>query len=314
VFFTCIVMRNSYTLYYICPMHTLFTLFVYFSLIINKDHNDKAAVLITKVSVCTFLVFLIWEVPGMFDVVFHPLTFLLKYTDPKNPDVDPMHEWFFRSGLDRYVWIYGMVCAFAHPRYQVFLNWIDKRRTPTKVAMQTTIAGATLLVLYWYHENYFILPALEYNKIHPYTSWIPITCFIILRNLTQTLRNFYIELFGVCGKITLETYISQFHVWLSTSNVSNGQPGKLMNLVPGYPLINFGLTTIAYVGISLRVFAVTNVLKTACVPNDIQKIKAHAALGVIISFAAKAAGFVVVHVFMSSRAVDVPYDFAEVRD
>lgn len=36
VFFTCLVLRNDYVLYYICPMHTLFTLFVYFSLLVGK--------------------------------------------------------------------------------------------------------------------------------------------------------------------------------------------------------------------------------------------------------------------------------------
>ena len=134
--------------------------------------------------------------------------------------------------------------------------------------------------------------------MHPYTSWIPITCFIILRNLTQTLRNWYIELFCVCGKITLETYISQFHVWLSTENVPNGQPGKLMELIPKYPLVNFGVATLVYVGISQRVFALTNELKTACVPNDPRRIATHAAFALAWFSAATVAGFVVVHVFM----------------
>ena len=71
-----------------------------------------------------------------------------------------------------------------------------------------------------------------------------------------------------------------------------------MSLLPGYPLINFGLATFAYVGISHRVFALTNELKTACVPNDARKIAANAVLGALIAVGATAAGFVVVHVIM----------------
>ena len=160
VFFTCLVMRNDYTLYYICPMHTLFTLFVYFSLLAYKDHNDKNGVVAAKVLACVVFVYVLWEVPGVFGVVFKPFEFLLKYTDPTKPDVDPMHEWFFRSGLDRYVWIYGMVCAYAHPRYEAFLKWVDEKPQTARVAIQSLMAGATLLVLYWYHERIYVLPKL----------------------------------------------------------------------------------------------------------------------------------------------------------
>ena len=83
----------------------------------------------------------------------------------------------------------GMVCAFFHPRYEAALKWIDERPGPARVAIQSAILAVTLAVSYWWYNAYYLLPKLEYNVVHPYTSWIPITCFIILRNLTQGLRS-----------------------------------------------------------------------------------------------------------------------------
>ena len=31
------------------------------------------------------------------------------------PRPAPPSEWFFRSSLDRYIWVYGMACAMVHP-------------------------------------------------------------------------------------------------------------------------------------------------------------------------------------------------------
>ncbi|KAL4569485.1 hypothetical protein LXL04_025123 [Taraxacum kok-saghyz] len=52
--FCCIALNNDYMLYYICPMHTLFTLMVYGALTIGM-----------------------WEVPGVFDLIWGPFAFLL---------------------------------------------------------------------------------------------------------------------------------------------------------------------------------------------------------------------------------------------
>lgn len=41
VFFTCVVLNNSYMLYYICPMHTIFTVFVYAALAIAPQYNQN---------------------------------------------------------------------------------------------------------------------------------------------------------------------------------------------------------------------------------------------------------------------------------
>lgn len=43
VIFCCVVLQNSYMLYYICPMHTIFTVFVYACLGIAPRLNKSPA-------------------------------------------------------------------------------------------------------------------------------------------------------------------------------------------------------------------------------------------------------------------------------
>lgn len=106
------------------------------------------------------------------------------------------------------------------------------------------VCAVTLGVLALWYQHIYILPKVEYNKVHPYTSWIPITVWIVLRNMTPALRTYSLGIYGWLGTITLETYISQFHTWLTTG-IPDGQPKMLLTFLPAedYPLLNFAMAT-----------------------------------------------------------------------
>jgi hypothetical protein len=84
--------------------------------------------------------------------------------------------------------------------------------------------------------------AAAHPQVHPYTSWIPLTLWCVVRNITPKLRTYSMRLYGWLGCITLETYLCQFHIWLH-SDIADGQPKYLLSLLPGYPMLNFALVT-----------------------------------------------------------------------
>jgi len=289
----CAVVSNAYVVYYICGMHTYWFLSVYATMAICSSYNDHRVVMAVKL--CLYAVFnaLVFELPSVGHFVFRPLTFVVGL---KRPDLainsttvqenGDLHEWLFRVGLDHWACLVGMLCAYNYPHWESFMQRIesDKRQLPV-FGIQTVnvVKSAILLVMVsvfvlWYAIFASETSKVEYNKLHPYTSSIPIITFIVVRNLWPCLRTHYIGLFAWLGKITLETYLSQLHIYLQ-SNAAH-----LISYIDSnrYPLLNFSIATAIYLIISFRLFHITNSLSSFFLPTNIKLLYRRCGLVVLV--------------------------------
>lgn len=177
-----------------------------------------------------------------------------------------MWEWYFRSTLDHWSTYLGMVFALNYPITSLFFRKLEAMSPVKHFVGKAAVALGLCSIFYFWVTGPFLQPKLSYNLTNSYFGFVPLITYIYLRNLTPTLRSYSLDLLHEIGKTTLETYLMQHHIWLTSDAKS------LLILIPGWHKVNMLLVTIIYYFVSRRLYKLTLFLRGMILPDDIKKI------------------------------------------
>lgn len=259
--------NNTYILYYICPMHTFYFLMVYATMGLFPSINATKWGIRWKLLALAFVIFIIWDVNGgIFDFLFAWLG-----TDKViGANSGSVWEYYFRTSLDHWSTFLGMIFALNFPLAEQY--FVKAKGWPLVVA--GVLMGCLTI---WWLVYCYSLDKLAYNLTHSYFTIIPLTSYIFFRNITPFVRSGVSMSLHDLGKTTLETYLLQHHIWL-TSNAKT-----LWTIIPEHPWINFALATIIFFSVSKELYRLTMSLRGMILPDD-KTIAITNSIGTIIIF------------------------------
>lgn len=289
----CLCMNRPYQFYYYVPLISFWFALVWFVLAVPPqvtaqtvaENGAQLLYLVAKV-VCLFgVATVLYMSEVFFERVFvtRPWKALFVTTD------DDIHEWWYRWKLDRYTITAGMVFAACFHVAQrsvsiwgavilgceylttnsVLLcrrhNLFDDNnhgnlfnRRLSIIATLAAVAGVGFYTTF----TFVCASKLECDEIHSYIAFIPIVGYLVLRNISGILRTRFSAFFAWFGRISLELFVCQYHVWLAADR--NG----VLVLLPGFPNANIIVTSFVFVCVAHEVHRVTHVLLPWAVPND----------------------------------------------
>jgi len=259
VLFLCLSQGTTYILYYICPLHTYFFLMVYFTMGVGRHLNYSKHGLRLKLGLLALVIYFFWDVDsGLFRLIHFPLG-----SKPQLGAINgTLWEWYFRSTLDHWSTFLGMCFALNYPITSLFYRKLEALPPIKCWTCKGLIALSMIAVCVVWAFGPFAQDKFAYNATNPYFGFIPLLTYIFLRNLTPILRKHYLHLLHEIGKTTLETYLMQHHIWL-TSNAKS-----LLVFIPGWPKVNMLIVTLIYFYTSRKLYRLTLYLRGMLLPDN----------------------------------------------
>ena len=212
-----VVMKTNYLFYYFAPLTSLWYVITYFTLYIGHDRNHSLRFLFGKILISAALVNIIIRSHRIFEDLFA----FLERCCAINWD---LREWRFRLQLDSYIVYTGMLNgiiflrikeAVGNKEYSEADRFRKFRHKYFRSMRLTALLGALVTPPAFYLFARSVTDKYTYNAYVPYLSTFPILSFVMLRNITPLLRNYHSTAFAWVGRISLETFTLQFHIWLA---------------------------------------------------------------------------------------------------
>ncbi|XP_042713033.2 N-acetylneuraminate 9-O-acetyltransferase isoform X6 [Chrysemys picta bellii] len=263
----CIVMDRPYQFYYFVPLVTVWFMIIYATLavwpqIVQKKANGNCfwhfGLLLKLISLLMCIYFLA-NSQGVFEKIFSlwPLSTCFEL----NGNV---YEWWFRWKLDRYVVFHGMMFAFIYLALQKRQVLSEGKGEPL---FSSKISNVLLFISVVCFLTYSIWASscknkTECNELHPSVSVVQILAFILIRNIPGYARSVYSSFFAWFGRISLELFICQYHIWLAADTKG------ILVLIPGNPMLNIIVSTFIFVCVAHEISQITNDLAQMVVPKD----------------------------------------------
>ncbi|KAL7542583.1 hypothetical protein ACHAXR_012101 [Thalassiosira sp. AJA248-18] len=259
-FFLCLTHGNSYILYYICPLHTYFFLMVYAVMSIGKERNYTKWWIRKKLGVLALIIYVVWDCDiGIFERMH---SIFLSDKPIVGAIMGSNWEWYFRSHLDHWSTLLGMVFALNFPIISLFYRKLEARGKSRQWMGKSAVAAGMLLAFGLWVHGPLMYSKIAYNATNPYFGFIPLVTYIYLRNLTPEIRSYSMVLLHEIGKTTLETYLMQHHIWLTSNSKT------ILVFLPGWPRVNLALVTYLYVVLSRKLHKLTLLLRGMLLPDD----------------------------------------------
>ncbi|XP_051791780.1 N-acetylneuraminate 9-O-acetyltransferase isoform X1 [Erpetoichthys calabaricus] len=263
----CLVMDRPYQFYYFVPLVTFWFVVIYATLAVYPQITQKIAngnvwwhlALLLKLFFLLLCIWFLAHSQSGFENIFSiwPISKLFEM------DAN-VHEWWFRWKLDRFAVLHGIFFAFLYLVLQKCQALSEGKGEPL---LSFRISNCLLFISVVSFLTYSIWASscknkTECNELHPYVSVVQILAFILIRNIPGYARSVYSSFFAWFGKISLELFICQYHIWLAADTKG------ILLLVPGSPMLNIIISTFIFVCVAHEISQITNDLAQVIIPKD----------------------------------------------